>query len=58
VSFEEEEDDVGWIVGLWIHQSFNYLRHALSTLHTWSNADDVFKARFQVRKTLAAAKAA
>ena len=57
VSFGEREDDMRGVVGLGTNQSFNRLRYALAMSRQWSNADNKSQARFQVRKTLAAAKA-
>lgn len=56
--FGEREDDMRGVVGLGTNQSFNHLRCALAMSRQWSNADNKSQARFQVRKTLAAAKAA
>jgi hypothetical protein len=56
--FWKREDGVGEFVGLGTNQSFNHLRHTLAMSQQWSNADQKLQARFQVRKTLAAAKAA
>ena len=52
------EDTVGGVVGLETNQNFDYLRHAPAESQQWSDADNDLQARFQVRKTLAAAKAA
>jgi hypothetical protein len=46
------------VVGLGTSQSINCLRHTLAKSQRCSNADNEPQARFQVRKTLAAAKAA
>jgi hypothetical protein len=56
--FGEREDDMRGFVGLGTSQSINCLRHTLAKSQRCSNADNEPQARFQVRKTLAAAKAA